>query len=186
MTLYDLFNKISALWNRIVVWPILKCSFGECGRGVSFGSNNRFSGIKNMVVGSNVHFGCNGCFMMTRAKIIMGSNIMFGPNVTIITGDHRVDIKGKYMTDITDEMKLTENDQSVTLCGDNWVGANATILKGVIIGEGAIVAAGSLVINDVPSYAIVGGVPAKVIKYRFSNDEIEKHKELLKTIKTTS
>ena len=90
------------------------------------------------------------------------------------------------MTDITDEMKLTENDQSVTLCGDNWVGANATILKGVIIGEGAIVAAGSLVINDVPSYAIVGGVPAKVIKYRFSNDEIEKHKELLKTIKTTS
>lgn len=91
----------------------------------------------------------------------------------------------KYMTDITDEMKLTENDQSVTLCGDNWVGANATILKGVIIGEGAIVAAGSLGINDVPSYAIVG-VPAKVIKYRFSNNEIEKHKELLKTIKTTS
>lgn len=95
--------------------------------------------------------------MMTRAKITMGSNIMFGPNVTIITGDHRVDIKDKYMTDITNEMKLTENDQSVILCGENWVGANATILKGGIIGEGAIVAAGSLVINDVPSYAIVGG-----------------------------
>ena len=95
--------------------------------------------------------------MMTHAKITMGSNIMFGPHVTIITGDHRVDIKDKYMTDITNEMKLTENDQSVTLCGENWVGANATILKGGIIGEGAIVAAGSLVINDVPSYAIVGG-----------------------------
>lgn len=60
------------------------------------------------------------------------------------------------MTDITDEMKLTENDQSVTLCGDNWVGANATILKGVTIGEGAVVAAGSLVIKEVPPYAIVG------------------------------
>lgn len=138
-----------------------------------------------MIVGSNVHFGCNGCFMMTRAKITMGSNIMIGPNVTIVIGDHRVDIKGKHMTDITNEMKLTENDQSVTLCGDNWVGANATILKGVTIGEGAVVAAGSLVIKDVPPYAIVG-VSTKVIKYRFSNNEITEHKELLKTNKATS
>lgn len=82
-------------------------------------------------------------------------------------------------------MKLTQNDKSVTICGDNWIGANATILKGVIIGEGAVVAAGSLVINDVPPYAIVGGVPAKVIKYRFSSDEIAEHKELLKANKTT-
>lgn len=186
MTLYDFFNKVSSLWNRMIVWPVLKCSFGECGRNVTFGGNNRFSGIRNMVVGSNVHFGSNGCFMLTRAKITMGSNIMFGPNVTIITGDHRVDVKGKYMTEITNEMKSPENDQPVTLCGDNWIGANATILKGVTIGEGAIVAAGSLVIKDVPPYAIVGGVPAKVIKYRFNDDEIAEHKELLAKGKTTS
>lgn len=185
MTLYDFFDKVATLLNRIVVWPVQKCSFGECGKNVTFGINNRFLGIKNMIVGSNVHFGNDGCFMTTRAKITVGSNIMFGPNVTIITGDHRVDIKGKYMTDITDEMKLTQNDKSVTICGDNWIGANATILKGVIIGEGAVVAAGSLVINDVPPYAIVGGVPAKVIKYRFSSNEIAEHKELLKANKTT-
>ena len=153
---------------------------------MTFGKHNSFSGIKNMIVGSDVHFGSNGVFMCTRARIRLGSHIMFGPNVTIITGDHRVDIKGKYMTEIIDAMKLPENDQPVTLCGDNWIGANATILKGVTIGEGAIVAGCSLVIKDVPPYAIVGGVPARVIKYRFSNGEISEHKERLKKGKITS
>lgn len=60
---------------------------------------------------------------------------------------------------------------------DVWIGYGATILSGVHIGQGAVIAAGAVVSKDVPPYAIVGGVPAKVIKYRF-NDELIK--ELLK------
>lgn len=60
---------------------------------------------------------------------------------------------------------------------DAWIGYGATILSGVHIGQGAVIAAGSVVTKDVPPYAIVGGVPAKVIKYRFDQDMI---KELLK------
>ena len=60
---------------------------------------------------------------------------------------------------------------------DVWIGHGSTILSGVHIGQGAVVAAGSVVTKDVPPYAIVGGVPAKVIKYRFSPEIIE---ELLK------
>jgi acetyltransferase-like isoleucine patch superfamily enzyme len=60
---------------------------------------------------------------------------------------------------------------------DVWIGYGATILSGVHIGQGAIVAAGAVVTKDVPPYAIVGGVPAKVIKYRFSEEIIN---ELLK------
>lgn len=63
--------------------------------------------------------------------------------------------------------------------GDNWIGANSTILKGVTVGEGAVVAAGALVNKNVPPYAIVGGVPARVIKMRFTEDEIAKHKKLI-------
>ena len=63
-----------------------------------------------------------------------------------------------------------------------WIGANATILKGVTIGEGGIMAACSLVTKDVPPYSIVGGFPAKVIGRRFSDEDIVKHKEILKTI----
>lgn len=59
---------------------------------------------------------------------------------------------------------------------DVWIGYGATILSGVHIGQGAIVAAGAVVTKDVPPYAIVGGVPAKVIRYRFENNLI---KELL-------
>ena len=56
---------------------------------------------------------------------------------------------------------------------DVWIGYGATILSGVHIGQGVVVAAGSVVTRDVPPYAIVGGVPANVIKYRFSSDLIE-------------
>ena len=82
---------------------------------------------------------------------------MFGPNVTIITGDHRIDIPGRPMISLTDKDKLPENDQDVILEGDNWIGANATILKGVKIGLGAVVAAGSLVNHDIPPFSIWGG-----------------------------
>lgn len=60
---------------------------------------------------------------------------------------------------------------------DVWIGSRATILSGVHIGQGAIVAAGSVVTRDVPPYAVVGGVPTRIIKYRFTEDII---KELLK------
>ena len=57
---------------------------------------------------------------------------------------------------------------------DVWIGQRATIMAGVTIGQGAVVAAGAIVTKDVPPYAIVGGVPARVIKYRFSDNIIEK------------
>ena len=53
---------------------------------------------------------------------------------------------------------------------DAWIGYGATVLSGVRIGQGAVVAAGALVTKDVPAYAVVGGVPAKVIKYRFPEE----------------
>ena len=65
----------------------------------------------------------------------------------------------------------------ITVDNDVWIGYGATIMSGVHIGQGAIVAAGAVVTKDVPPYAIVGGVPAKVIKYRFEPELI---KELLK------
>ena len=63
---------------------------------------------------------------------------------------------------------------SVVIGNDVWIGARATILEHVTVGDGAIVAAGAVVTEDVPPYAIVGGVPAKVIRYRFTPREVEK------------
>ena len=61
-----------------------------------------------------------------------------------------------------------------------WCGCNVTFLKGCRIGRGAVIAAGSVVTKDVSPYAIVGGNPAKLIKYRFSEEQIVEHKRILK------
>lgn len=62
----------------------------------------------------------------------------------------------------------------ITIGNDVWIGRKAIIMYGVTVGDGAIVAAAALVTKDVPPYAIVGGVPAKVIKYRFDDEIIER------------
>ena len=66
----------------------------------------------------------------------------------------------------------------ITIGNDVWIGEKCLIMPGVNIGNGAIIAAHAVVTKDVPPYAIVGGVPAKVIKYRFSNEVIEKLQEI--------
>ncbi|MEN9523131.1 MAG: hypothetical protein RL065_1508, partial [Bacteroidota bacterium] len=100
-----------------------------------------------------------------------------GPNVTIMTGDHRIDVIGKYMYDVKE--KLPENDVDVVIENDVWIGANATILKGVTIATGSIIASGAVVTKSFPPYSIIGGIPAKLIKERFTVSEIESHRKLI-------
>lgn len=71
----------------------------------------------------------------------------------------------------------TQAKGNIIVNDDVWIGDSALILSGVEIGQGAVIAAGAVVTEDVPPYAIVGGVPARVIKYRFTDDVI---KELVK------
>ena len=67
-----------------------------------------------------------------------------------------------------------EESEEILIGNDVWIGANAIVMDGVTISDGAIVAAGAVVTKNVPPYAIVGGVPAKIIRYRFEHDQIEK------------
>lgn len=110
----------------------------------------------------------------------IGRKVIFGPHPTIITGDHRTDIIGKYIIDVTREEKLPENDRPVVIEDDVWVGANVTILKGVTIGRGSIVAAGAVVTKSFPPYSVIGGVPAHLLKRRFCDEEIVRHEQKLK------
>lgn len=72
-----------------------------------------------------------------------------------------------------EEAKYLYDGINAIIGNDVWIGADVTIIDGVCIGDGAIVAAGAVVTNNVPPYAIVGGVPAKVIRYRFNDDDIK-------------
>lgn len=70
--------------------------------------------------------------------------------------------------------------ETIVIEDDVWIGFGSTILGGVRIGQGSIVAANSLVINDVPPYSIVAGNPATIIRERFGEDEIRKHREMMR------
>jgi acetyltransferase-like isoleucine patch superfamily enzyme len=93
-------------------------------------------------------------------KIIIGKNVMIADHVSIRDTNHKFD-----RTDIP-MIEQGISTAPVIVEDDVWIGHGAIITKGVKIGNGAIVAAGAVVTKDVPPYAIVGGVPAKIIKYR--------------------
>lgn len=129
--------------------------------------------------GHHVHIGPHASFMASIAHIYIGNYVTFGPFVTIRGGNHRIDMIGKHIYEIGSAEKLPENDGDVMIEDGVWVGCNAIILKGVTIGRGAVVAAGAVVTKDVPPYAIVGGNPAKVIRFRFNDLQIVEHERIL-------
>lgn len=174
-----MYFKVQRGMRKYMVEPFIRKSFGSYDRCVRIPAGCSFSGCENVFVGHHVYFGVDTRVLSTKAKLTIGNYVMFGPGVTIVTGDHRTDVLGKYMCTITDADKRPEDDQDVVIEDDVWIGANATILKGVTIGRGSVIAAGSVVNKSCPPYSIVGGVPAKVIKARFTEEEILQHERLL-------
>lgn len=172
--MFDIKQLIKRLYNKVYC-PIYKKRMLHCGSDVFFSPYDSVFTYENMYVGNHVSIGYHADFVATRSKIIIGDHTVFGPHVSIRGGDHRFDIPGRFIDTIKDEEKLPENDADVVFEGDNWIGMNSTILKGVTIGFGSVIAAGSVVTKDVPMYSIVGGVPAKVIKTRFNLEEIHEH-----------
>ena len=77
------------------------------------------------------------------------------------------------MTEEVATLRDEKFSKPCTIGNDVWIGCNATILRGVKVGDGAVIGANSLVNRDVPPYAIVGGVPARIIRYRFDERVVE-------------
>ena len=171
--------KLKSAYTHFIVSPFKKSLCKSCGKNTLI-CMKASACWDNMIIGDDVSINEGNLFMNTRAHVVIKDHVMFGPNVTVITGNHRTDIIGRYMSSILDDEKKEEDDQDVIFEGDNWIGAGCIILKGVKIGEGAIVAAGSVVTRNVPAFAVVAGVPAKVIKYRFNQDDLLCHKAMLK------
>lgn len=173
----------SFLWDK--VWaPVWKNCMKHCGKGVYLRPmSSDIKGIENLSVGDGTLIPKGSTFYCTRAELKIGKKVIFGPKPTIITGDHRIDIVGKYIIDVTDDEKLPEQDAPVVIEDDCWIGANVTILKGVTIGRGSVVAAGAVVTKSFPPYSIIGGVPAKLIKMRFTEEQIKKHECILNETK---
>lgn len=115
-------------------------------------------------------------------KIGKYCSIAYNVNFILDDGFHGLSPVSSYpfINDLTEEKELADIKKSfvrkkgITIGNDVWIGMNAIILPGVNIGNGAVIGAGSVVSKDVPDYAIVGGVPAKILKMKYSEDEVKK------------
>ena len=170
MTIYDFSQRILSFFN-LLRKPIIMLSLGNHGKKISINRGCRFVGARHIELGNNVSIGEQCYFMCKFAKIKIGDGVMFGPRVFVVTGGHDMSHPEKPMFTITNKEKDKSIDKDVVFEGDNWIGANAIILKGVTIGYGAVVGAGTVVTKDVPSYAIVGGNPARIIRFRKNESE---------------
>lgn len=108
---------------------------------------------KNIFIGKNVFIN-SGCRFQDQGGIKIGDGVLIGHNVVLATINHDIDPSKR------SDMKLAP----IVIGNNVWIGANATILPGVTIGDGAIIAAAAVVTKDVPTNVIVGGIPAKIIK----------------------
>lgn len=166
-------------YRHLVLLPYVKEQMKSVGEKVYFPLKFSISNLENMRMGNDVSLGENFCVLNAFADVIIGDHVMFGPGTTIITGNHRIDIMGKYMTQVTNADKIVNiggimqnpYDAPITFEGDNWIGANVTILKGVTMEKGSVVAAGAVVTKDIPQYEIWGNTssPHRKTIYRRAN-----------------
>lgn len=111
-----------------------------------------------------------------NSKLKIGKFCSIAQNVKfILDADHRMDTISTFpfkVKILKEEKYEATSKGDIIISDDVWIGYGAMILSGVNIGQGAVVAAGAVVTKDVPPYAIVGGLPAKILKYRFAEDII--------------
>lgn len=140
----------------------LKRAIKQCGQNVIIEiDGGEFSILKNISIGNNVYIGPNA-YINAVGGVEIQSGSIIGPFVKIQTVNHRYnDINLEAIP--YDGVNLLK---SVIIEENVWIGMDVKICPGVIIGEGAVVAMGSVVTKNVPSMAVVGGNPAKIIKYR--------------------
>lgn len=130
----------------------------ECGAWVNISADVHLSTGRNVRIGNRSGLG-PGC--RVYGGLIMGDQVMVGPDVAFLSENHRFDDPNLPMG----EQGRTEREPPRIEDGA-WIGLRATILPGRVVGEGAVVGACAVVTRDVPPYAIVGGNPARVIGHR--------------------
>lgn len=128
----------------------------SCGRNVNFEHGAHFDSDLTIGDFSGVGIGCN-----VGGSVTIGDHVMMGPECVLLSHNHRFD-----RLDIPMCQQGFSEEQPIHIGNDVWIGTRAIILPGVTVGDHSVVGAGAVVTKDVPPYAVVGGVPAKILKMR--------------------
>lgn len=171
-------NIYRKLGRRIKSWCYRNLyHLNNVSKSVYFGGHSAIS--KDLVAGKYVYIGPN-CRIYPKVRI--GAFTMLANNVSIIGGDHKYDKVGTPII-----FSGRGNIKETQIGSDCWIGAFSIIMCGVKIGDGSIIAAGSVVTKDVEPYSIYGGIPAHKIKERFSSiEDIKEHVTGIQKFETTN
>lgn len=146
-------GRLRAIW--LSLWV------RKMGKGTTFLRPVKILGPQGIRIGSWCHFS-NNVVLDGRGGLDIGDHVLVGNNVAIYSEQHEIDVIGKAI------WESGQRRDKVNIENDVWIGTNAVVLPGVHVHKGAVIGAGAVVTRDVPSYAIVGGVPARILRYRKS------------------
>lgn len=164
--IYHLISRILKNIKKIYYTNRIKLSVSQYGDQLTI--NEKSSGGKNVVLGNNVNF--NGMSISSGGLVEIGNNFHSGRECILIARNHNYD-HGEAIP--YDDSYI---EKAIKIGNNVWFGHRVIVIGNVKIGDGSIIQAGSVVVKDVPYCAIVGGNPAKIIKYR----DIEHYETLLK------
>lgn len=186
------------MFKKFFLGLLRKFRYGKINTKIStFDIGNKFSCGQycligsNAIIGNNVKIGNLTYINTSIGQVVIESNVSIGsfcsiaPNVIIAPGNHYISFVTThpllYNTYYSKLMNLNvtlnyngliDTEVQTNIGNDVWIGMNSIIKRGVTIGDGAIIASGSVVTKDVAPYAIVGGVPAKIIRFRFDKEQL--------------
>jgi len=140
---------------------LLRPAFKSCGGNLQVARRVTINFTNRLEIGRDVFLGM-GCWLQAQGGIILEDEVQLGPYAVLASGDH-TPVDGSY--------RFGERSLAlISICQGSWIAAHATVTKGVTIGRGALLAANSVAIHDIPPLAMAGGVPAFVI---IKNSRIE-------------
>jgi acetyltransferase-like isoleucine patch superfamily enzyme len=165
-TVYGLVKFLPMLGGDVVRWLVLKLFLQHIDGWVWFRDNVTIWFPEGVNIGSGSMVGEN-CFLDGYGGLTIGSNVLIAHNSSLISEDHG------YATRSMPIRRQPKTAGAIVVGDDVWIGCGVRVLKGVTIGNGAIIAAGAVVTKDVPPFAIVGGIPGRVLAMRPNDMEAD-------------
>lgn len=175
---YELCLKFNSLHkNDLERNEILKELCPNLGQDITFAGPIYFDYGENLYSGDHIYANYN-FVVLDCAKIYLGSNIFFGPNVTLATPLHPLLAKERAMFLKDGNYVDQEYAKEIHIGSNCWIASNVTICAGVTIGDNSVIGAGSVVTKNIPSNVLAAGIPAKVIRPITEEDSIYLRKDL--------
>lgn len=157
------FRYISGATGIFLRRIIYRKAFKKVGRHVTIQEAVVIKWAKNLSIGNNVSIN-EFCWIEASGGIEIGDNVWIAPKASLISFSHKHALKYHMNTSGTSRYGKGKEYGKIVIEDNVWIGAHSIILKGVHIGEGSIIGAGSVVLEDVPKFTVVAGVPAKYLK----------------------